>query len=602
MTPSYPRGILPLTIRIPGRFCGTGLDMERVMGIMERKRWQVAPPAPASFFEQLSSLHPLVAQVLYNRGITNPEAANMFINGTLVMNNPFNLTGVDVAVPLIRQAVARRLPVVVYGDYDVDGVTACAVLVQVLYALGATVLTYIPKRDDEGYGLNKEAITSLYEEGVRVLITVDCGIRSLEEVALARQLGMIVIVTDHHHVGEALPVAHAVINPRQPGCRYPFKDLAGVGVAYKLAQALLRANHQVPLPHSRRDMDEKNLLDLVALGTVADMVPLLGENHVLVAQGLVQINAARRPGLSALMSVTGSEPGKITTNTISFAMAPRLNAAGRISEAMTALDLLLAPDMTVALPLAQELDALNAERRTMTLAVQDRARRIVLETETMPPLLFAASDDFPHGVVGLAASRLLDDFYRPAVVVAIEGEFSKGSARSIPEFHITQALDTMPDLLVRHGGHAAAAGFTVRTERLSEFKARLMELAQKQLIGLMLKPALSIDIAVPLQTLSWDLFNEMEKLQPFGYGNPLPVFVSYRVPVRNARAVGADGRHLKLILADEQGKQWDAIAFRQGDWIGRLPEFIDLVYTLEANEWNGRVTLQLNVQDIHFSE
>jgi len=602
LTPLYPRGILPLTIRIPDGFFAIDLDMECVMGIVERKRWQVAPPAPPSFFEQLSPLNPLVAQVLYNRGITNPETVAMFVNGILSMNNPFNLTGVDVAVPLIRQAVARRLPVVVYGDYDVDGVTACAVWVQVLHALGATVLTYIPKRDDEGYGLNKEAITSLYEEGVRVLITVDCGIRSLEEVALARQLGMIVIVTDHHHVGEALPVAHAVINPRQPGCRYPFKDLAGVGVAYKLAQALLRANHQVPLPHSRRDIDEKNLLDLVALGTVADMVPLLGENHVLVAQGLAQINAARRPGLSALMSVTGTDPGKITTNTISFAMAPRLNAAGRISEAMTALDLLLAPDMTVALPLAQELDALNAERRTMTLEVQDRARRMVLDAETIPPLLFAASDDFPHGVVGLAASRLLDDFYRPSVVVAIEGEFSKGSARSIPEFHITQALDTMPDLLVRYGGHAAAAGFTVRTELLSEFKGRLVALAQKQLVGLMLKPSLSIDIDAPLQMLSWDLFNEMEKLQPFGYGNPLPVFVSRRVSVRSARAVGADGRHLKLIVADEQGKQWDAIAFRQGDWIGRLPAYIDLVYTLEANEWNGRVTLQLNVQDIHFAD
>jgi len=577
------------------------------MGILAHKRWQIVPPAPPAYFELLPSVHPLVAQVLYNRGIIEPDAVDAFLNCATTFDNPFNMKGVDVAVTLLRLAVGRGEPIVVYGDYDVDGVTACAVLVQTLRALGAQVTAYIPKRDDEGYGLNTEAIASLAEEGVRVLVTVDCGIRSLEEVALARRLGMTVIITDHHHVADALPQADAVINPKQAGCPYPFKDLAGVGVAFKLAQALLRSNNQVPLPTTQIEADEAELLDLVALGTVADMVPLLGENHSLVARGLVNINQAHRPGLSALMDVAHVHPGQISTNTIGFSLAPRLNAAGRISEATTALELLLAPDMTLAIPLAQELDALNEERRTLTLDVQERARMLILDSdeappEEVPPLLFAASPDFPHGVVGLAASRLLDEFYRPAIVVSIEGDLSKGSARSIAEFHITQALDTMSELLMRHGGHAAAAGFTVQTELLPALKARLLALAREQLAGLTLTPTLQADIEIPMAALSWDLYHELERLQPFGYGNPAPVFVSRRVEVRGARAVGGEGRHLKLYLSGGEGHSWDAIAFHQGAWIGRLPALIDIAYVLEANEWNGRVNLQLNVRDIHFTD
>ncbi len=569
------------------------------MQTLSRKRWRIAPAAPDKFFEHLSFVLPLVAQVLYNRGMTDLAVVETFLQGTYTDDNPFHMNGISEAVTLLRHAIPRGDPVVIYGDYDVDGVTASAVLVQTLQALGGQVTAYIPRRYDEGYGLNTEALLALAEEGARVLVTVDCGIRSLEEVALARRLGMSVIVTDHHHVGAALPQADVVINPRQPGSPYPFKDLAGVGVAFKLAQALLRTNHKVPLPTTQQDLDETNLLDLVALGTIADMVPLLKENHVLVARGLVNINHARRPGISALMDVAGVAPGKVTATTVSFGLAPRLNAAGRISEAATALDLLLASDMTSAIPLARELDALNEERRALTLDVQNRARAMILTSGEAPPLLFAASPDFPHGVVGLAASRLLDEFYRPAIVVAIEGELSKGSARSIPEFHITEALDAVSDLLVRHGGHAAAAGFTVRTDLLPALEARLLALAQEQLADTVLTPTLQVDVEVPLHMLSWDLYHAFEHLQPFGFGNPAPVFVSRHVEVQYVRAVGAEGRHLKLSLTDEKGSSWDAIAFRQGYWMGRLPSWIDVAYVLESNEWNGRVNLQLNVRDIH---
>lgn len=570
------------------------------MGIGTRKHWRIAPPAPPTFFEHAPAIPPLVAQILYNRGIAAPDDIDAFLQGAFQADNPFMMKDIPIAVSLLRQAIARHDPIVIYADYDVDGVTAAAVLIQTLQALGAQVKAYIPNRLDEGYGLNIEAITELAQAGARVLITVDCGIRSLDEIAAARRLGMTTIVTDHHHVGAALPRADAVINPRRTDCAYPFKDLAGVGVAYKLAQALLRANKQVPLPMTQFMLDEADLLDLVALGTIADMAPLLGENHMLVIKGLAALNEARRPGLSALLELSGVAPGVVTAKSVGFVLSPRLNAAGRIREAMTSLDLLLAADMQAALPLAQELNSLNEERRTLTTEVQDRAREMVMALGEAPPLLFAASPDFPHGVVGLAASRLLDEFYRPAVVVSIEGEWSKGSARSIPEFHITEALDTMSDVLARYGGHSAAAGFTVPTDRLPEVEARLLALAREQLAGLTLAPTLQVDVETPLEALSWDLYHALERLEPFGYGNAVPVLVSRNARVVEGRAVGADGRHLKLRLADDRGVVWDAIAFRQGDWICRLPQRIDLAYMLEANVWNERVNLQLNVQDIHF--
>ncbi|MGC9357498.1 MAG: single-stranded-DNA-specific exonuclease RecJ [Anaerolineae bacterium] len=570
---------------------------------MWRKRWRIAPPAPQVLFERFQTLNPLVVQVLYNRGITASEEVQRFFEGVVPDDNPFRIRGVSEAVSLIRRTIEADLAIAVYGDYDADGVTATAILVQTLRALGGRVEAYIPDRIEEGYGLNAEAVTALADKGIRLLITVDCGIRSLEEVALARARGIQTVITDHHHVGPALPPADAVINPRRPDSPYPFPDLAGAGVAFKLAQALLRVNRRVPLAtikaEGRELLAAEELLDLVALGTIADMVPLVGENHVLVKRGLERINHAPRPGLRALMQICDVEPGKVTARTISFVLAPRVNAAGRIGEALTAFELLVAPDLASALPLAQDLETLNQERRALTHEVRERARTMVLDVDDNPPLLFAASPEFPAGIVGLAASRLLEEFYRPVVVVEEGEEFSKGSARSIPEFHITEALDRVSDLLVRYGGHAAAAGFTVRTENLEELQRRLVDLAREELAEVVLTPSLLVDAELPLNMLSWDLHEDLEALAPFGYGNRSPTLVSRDVRILSARAVGAEGRHLKLYVADEQGRSWSAIAFRQGAWIGRLPDVVDLAYHLQRNEWNGRTTLQLNVLDIH---
>ena len=564
-----------------------------------RKRWQLAPAVPDAFLQRFSSLDPLVAQVLYNRGLTERDEVEAFLEGSIAADSPFQMRDVEPAVALIRRTIRRDGLITVYGDYDADGITALALLVQTLRALGARVYPYIPDREDEGYGLNPEAIRLVRDRGAKLLITVDCGIRSLEEVALARKLGMRVIITDHHHLGPALPGADAVINPRRPDIGYAFRDFAGVGVAFKLAQGLLRVNERSTLPTTRTALHEDDLLDLFALGTVADMVLLLGENHVLTQRGLEVINAARRPGLAALMDVLNVSPGEVKASTIGYVLAPRLNAAGRLGDPLTAFRLLVARDLTEALPIASELESLNRQRQELTQYVQERACAQVLETGVDQPLLFVIGSDYPSGIVGLAAGRLSETFYRPAIVVEKGKELSKASARSIPEFHITEALDEVGDLLEQYGGHAAAAGFTVRTERLPEVQARLLEIAGRQLADVELVPSLFVDAEAPLYTLSWDDYHALERLAPFGYGNPRPLLVSRGLYVRHARAVGREGGHLKLYVEDRGGKVWDVIAFRQGHWAERLPDLIDLAYYLERNEWNGRVTLQLNAQDIH---
>jgi len=562
-----------------------------------KKRWQVSPPAPSSHVARFSHLHPITVQVLYNRGITDPAEAAAFLSGEGGEANPFALQGMHAAVTRLRQALRAGEPIAVYGDFDADGVAATALLVQTLRALGGRVRPYIPHRVDEGYGLHKEALTQLAHDGVRVVVTVDCGVRALKEVAHANRMGLDVVVTDHHSVGAALPEAVAVINPKRTDSRYPFGELAGVGVAYKLAQALLRSQRQTPVTAREVRLEEEDLVDLVALGTVADLAPLLGENRTLVHRGLARINRMERPGVEALCRQAGLKPGQVDATAIGYALGPRLNAAGRLAHAKTAYRLLETEYPAEAERLAGELDRLNRERQQLTLETQERARQLALATAEDGPLLFAAAPDFLAGIVGLVASRLVDEFYRPAVVAEVGEDVSHGSCRSIPEFHITHALDECADLLIRHGGHAAAAGFTVPNEHLDKLADRLRRLAAEQLADVELTPVLSADAEVELSQMSWELQRELAQLEPCGYANPHPLFLSRNVRVLSQRAVGSEGQHLKLTLSDERAA-WDGIAFRQGEWAGKLPDRVDLVYHLEINEWNDQRRLQLNVQDI----
>lgn len=561
----------------------------------ESKRWQVAPLPPPGHTAHFPDLSPLIVQLLYNRGLSAPYEVRAFLKGEWAEDNPFRLKGMNEAVTRLRQAIRQREPIAVYGDFDADGVTATALLVETLSALGAQAEPYIPHRVDEGYGLNVGALRELAQRSIKVVVTVDCGIRSPSEVAYGHRLGLDIIVTDHHSPGEELPSATAAINPKQADCRYPFKELAGVGLAFKLAQALLRANRQTPIARGEVDLNEEDLLDLVALGTVTDLAPLLGENRALVRQGLERLNQPQRLGLQTLISQAGVRPGQITATTIGYVLGPRLNAAGRLDTAMDSYNLLTSNSLAEARSLALKLEEVNRERQRLTVDTLERAREQVLAIGEEERLFFVAAEDYLPGIVGLVAQRLTDEFYRPSVVVELGNETSRASCRSIPEFNITAALDQCSELLVRYGGHAAAAGFTVTNANLESLQQRLRQIAMHQLEGLELLPTLSIDAEVDLSEMNWATHALLEQLEPFGYANPTPVFLSREVIVRDARVVGE--RHLKMTLSDGRAV-WDAIAFRQGGWAGKLPRRIDVVYSLEVNEWNEEKRLQLNVKDL----
>ena len=567
------------------------------MRSLTHKRWHIRPPAPPEQFNRLPNLPPILVQLLYNRGLTSPSEVAAFLNHELPPDNPFRLRDMSKAVDRIRRAIRRGENIVVYGDFDADGVTSSALMTLVLRALGARVRVYIPHRVDEGYGLNRNAIKKIAAAGTRVLITVDCGIRSIEEVAYAQALGMDVILTDHHSVGAQLPQAYAVINPKRTDDPYPFKGLAGVGVAFKVAQALLRVEQHVPLRKGGDvSLAEQDLLDLVALGTVADIVPLVGENRALVAQGLAHLNAPQRPGLLALMEAAGVHPGTVDTMTIGFMLAPRINAAGRLASAKLAYRLLMAEELGEALTLASQLNTLNRQRQYLTQQAVQRAQAQLAE-QMDQPIYIVADPEFLPGIVGLIAGTITTATYRPTIAIHLEEEQSRGSARSIPEFHITHALDQVGDLLVRYGGHAAAAGFTVQNEHLPLLRERLQEVAWKQLGDTLPEPSLNVELELDLKEVNWALFEQIQRLAPFGEANPEPVFLSRGLQVREARAVGSDGKHLKLTLEAGQ-RLWPGIAFKLGHLAGTLPRRVDIVYHLNLNEWNGQRSLQLIVLDI----
>ena len=564
------------------------------------KRWQVAAVLPPEVDQALQAFPPILRQVLFNRGIVDDEGARRYLAAELPEGSQTKpMLGIAQSVERIYRAIQQNEPIAIYGDYDVDGVTATALLTEVLNSLHARVRGYIPNRFDEGYGLNKDALDTLFNEGVRLVVTVDCGIRSPEEARHARQIGLDLIITDHHHPSNEMPECWAVINPKQPGDEYPDKNLAGVGLAYKLACALLE----------KADPDLKQIiptaeeyLDLVALGTISDLAPLVGENRALVRSGLRYIRRPYRQGVLSLIGAAGATAEKISAGDIGFVLGPRLNAAGRLDSALAALRLLTTQDVAEAAQLAQQLDNQNRERQQITREIQAHAEQMALaaaQEAEIPnaPLLIAVHPSYNPGVVGLAASRLTEQYYRPAIVAFQGEEFTRGSCRSIPEFHITDALDETADLLVHHGGHAAAAGFTVRNQDAPELFRRLREIALRKLGGLDLRPVLKADAEVSLRELHPDLLHHLEGLQPTGQSNPDAVFVARNLRVTRSRTVGKDNNHLKLTVSDGW-MTFDAIAFRLGHLQAELPERVDLMFAFEANEYNGKTYLQLNVRDL----
>ena len=571
--------------------------MNGTNNLTTQKRWNIAPRIDPDTEQALSRYPGLVRQVLYNRGITGSEQADAFFNPqALPVSAAYRMKGMRAAVERILKAKEKDEKVAIYGDYDVDGVTASVLLVEALEMLGIQAAPYIPHRFEEGYGINTDALDKLRQEGYSLVLSVDCGVRSIAEAEYARQIGLDLVITDHHTPQDTIPSAVAVINPKQPGDEYPYKDLAGVGVAYKLACALFEQ-------FSNKDISvEGTWLDLVAVGTVADMAPLTEENRAMVRAGIEWMKDHPRVGLQALCEIAGSDIQKVNATTIGFTIGPRLNAAGRIENAMEAYNILYNRNRADVEQLAGTLQARNAERQQKTRDMVEVSVASVLALESLPDIIFSIDPEFSEGVVGLAASRLVEQFYRPAVVGRVDHEKNtiRCSCRSIPEFHITMALDKCADLMLHHGGHAAAAGFTIRAENLAELQQRLLGIAAEKFRGMDLVPGLSADAVVKLNDLGPLVFAQLQKIQPFGYGNREIQFVTRGLRTKSIRTVGQDGKHLKLWLSDGY-HSINAIAFNKGHLKDALAvgKQADYLYVYDANEWNGSIDYQLNIKDIH---
>ncbi len=554
------------------------------------KRWTVLPKVPEMIQTRLADFDPALQQLLFNRGIMDVRQAEEYLQISGDLYDPFLLKNMTLAVQRIEQAIDQQQMVAVYGDYDVDGVSATALLVQVLQAYGVSVIGFIPNRFEEGYGLSKEPLLRLREQGVDLVITVDCGIRSLAEVAYSRSLGMDMIISDHHEPAEMLPDEAVIVCPKQPGDTYPDKHLAGVGVAYKIAQALLTSR-----PNGRIQPEE--VLDLVAVGTVADVVPLVQENRSLVKAGLLQLRLGRRPGLRALTGVSGLYSEKLKAHHIGFQLGPRLNAAGRIENAQMAYELLITNDMQKAGLLAQLLDDRNRERQELTRSHLKKAEEI-LAGQPNSDLLLVIDPIFNIGVVGLVAARLTEAHYRPAIVGYDAGDFVRASCRSIPELNITQALDQCADLFDHHGGHAMAAGFTLPSDQRAALKERLGQIVHDCLTGLDLQPELIIDAELNLERVQpRRMFEALDQMEPLGQSNPEPIFCSRNIEVLNYRKVGSDESHLKMTVKQDK-VVYDAIAFRQGYWADDMPRRIDLAYSFDKNTYRGIEQTQLMIKDL----
>lgn len=558
---------------------------------MSRSRWQMPPSFSEAQLSRISrkSLSPLIDRLLYNRGITDPAQIESFLTADeRLLNDPFLLPDMDKAIARIYRALLSGEAIAVYGDFDADGITATTLLVEGLSSLGGKAVPYIPHRTEEGYGINDAALMRLSQQGVSLVVTVDCGISAAPEVARAQQMGLDIVITDHHTVPPQIPPAIAVVNPKRADSRYPFPELAGVGVAFKLLQAL---SHYLG-----KDNDMADLLDLVALGTVADMVSLLGENRYLVKRGIEMLHTTKRPGLRELARCAGVPLNGIDSEIISWVIAPRLNAAGRLDHAGIGYNLLSTSSSEEAQRLANLLERKNTERKRLTEEMLAKAREQIIATGTDFPLIMVGSEDFHSGVVGVAAGRLVDEFCRPVIVLERGKQWSRGSARSIPNFDIIAALSDCSDLISRFGGHPMAAGFVVATENLDQLQQRLVQIASNQLASFDLRSVISIDAEVSLSSLRGDTFKILQQLAPFGRDNPDPIFIARDVKVEQHRSVGSAGEHLKLKLRDD-GVAWNAIGFRMGRLIGEVTPRLDIVFNLGVDLWGGGETLQLNILD-----
>ena len=548
------------------------------------------------------NLHPTVARLLCMRGLAEPEAALRFLQPSLDhLHDPMRLTGMSAAVERLEGAVARRERIAIHGDYDVDGITSTVILRRALEMLGGDVVHFIPERLRDGYGLQPAAIERLHADGVSLIVSVDCGIRGMEAARRARELGVDLIITDHHEPDGVLPAALAVINPKRHDCTYPDKSLAGVGVALKVVQALCdRAGRSKWLPA---------FVKIAAIGTLADVVPLVGENRVIARLGLASLSRGPHTvGLRALLDCSGLSGKTIDSYQVAFMLAPRINAAGRMSTPDIATRLLLATDNAFeaqARGLAQQLNDENLKRQQEEAELVVQARKAI---ETDPAVgahnvLVVGGIGWHRGVIGIAASKLVDAYHKPAIVLSIDGDTAHGSCRSIPDFDMLGALERCADLFVKFGGHKQAAGLTMEAGRVPEFRARINAWADDVLHPDQLRPRLRIDAPLALKAITHDLVRGLDSLGPFGMGNPRPVFHANPVEIVDGPRTIKE-RHLKMTFSQE-GRRFRAIAWRAAERTGFLEQHcaaVNLAFSLDRNEYQGETYLELSVCDIRAPE
>lgn len=562
---------------------------------MKTKRWLTAKPdfSEARALSAACGFTPLAAVTLCARGVTTPEAADAFLNPS-GLYDPRLLTDMDAAVECIRTAVLEGKKIVVFGDYDVDGITATCVLTDYLRSVGADCDYYIPNRLSEGYGLNCAAIKQLHEAGAELIVTVDSGITAHEEAEYAASLGLRMVITDHHECHEVRPSAEAVVNPKRPDSTYPFRELAGVGVAFKLVAALMENQEEALARYA----------DLVALGTVADVMPIVGENRLIVSEGLRRLAEPRSPGLEMLLREAGMKGKKLTSGTISYVLAPRINAAGRLGNATLAAELFLTWDPERAQKLAVLLCEQNKERQAAENRILEQALAI-LRHEYDPledKMIVLAGEGWHHGVIGIVSSRLCDRYSCPVVLISLDGETGKGSGRSIKGFNLFEALSDAGDLLEKYGGHELAAGLTIQRGQFEAFKKRITAYAAEHLQQVSLNPVLQIDCQLEPAFINLENVEGLSALEPFGMKNPQPVFMMTDMLVEEITPISSD-RHVRLGLRKD-GVPYTAMLFGTGTGGCGFAQgnYVDVAFHLEINEFRGRRTVQLNVRDVRLSQ
>ena len=536
------------------------------------------------------SISKLLATILANRGIIEDEKVRKFLEPTREdFYDPFLMPDMEVAINRIIEAINKNEKIMIYGDYDVDGITSISVLQKFLKEREVEVSSYIPNRLEEGYGLNKEAIKGIYDKGYRLMITVDCGISAIEEIEYANSLGITTIITDHHEPLEELPKALAVIDAKRKDNKYPFNQLAGVGVVFKVIQAL----------GIKLGLDEKEYLkylDLVCVGTISDIVPLVDENRVIAKLGLKLVNVTKNLGLRCLLEAAGYKT--IDSNTVSFGIAPRVNACGRMGHETEALDIFLSDDINEVRNLTEKLNEYNRTRQeTEKNIVKEALQLIETNKENEKSAIVLGHNGWHHGVIGIVSSKITETYFKPSILVSFEDGAAKGSGRSIPGFDLHEALCKCSNFLEKYGGHEMAVGLSLKEENFESFKQELVKIAKESKVDEIL-PVIYIDGTVKQEDMKMDFVKELHKLEPFGEGNKMPLFAYKGLKINSIRAL-TEGKHLKLTLKDDN-IIIDAIGFNMGNLVNEylIGDKVDIVGVLEVNNFNGMENIQINLKDI----